>query len=89
MRALQVDAFTCCVGGQQDENVLILFERLLSFGTFLAAHPSMNRDQRFRCAEECAEPLGQVVQRVAVLAEDDHLAAVAVRVEHFGLVLED
>ena len=42
MRALQVDAFACCVGGQQDENVLVLLERFLRFGTLLASHPAVN-----------------------------------------------
>ena len=49
----------------------------------------MNGDERLGSAEERAEPLGQIVQRVAVFAEDDHLAAVALRIEHFGVVLEE
>ena len=89
MRALQVDAFAGGIGGQQDENVLVLFERLLSFGALLAAHSAVNGDERLGSAEKRAEPLGQVVQRVAVLGEDDHLSPVAMRIKHLGVVLEE
>ena len=88
MRALQVDALAGGVGSQQDENVLVLFEGFLGFGSLLTAHPAVNRDERFGSAEERAEPLAQIVQRVAVLGEDDHLPAVAMRIEHLGVVLE-
>ena len=49
----------------------------------------MNGDERLGSAEERTEPLGQVVQRVAVLAEDDHLSPVALSIEHLGVVLEE
>ena len=35
-----------------------------------------------------AEPFAQIVQGVAVLGEDDHLATVAVRIEHLGVILQ-
>ena len=89
MRALKVDALAGGVGGQQDENVLVLFERLLGFGSLLAAHPAVNGDERLGSAKESAEPLGQIVQRIAVLGEDDHLAAMALRIEHLGVVLQE
>ena len=49
----------------------------------------MNNDECLGSAEERAEPLGQVIHRVAVLAEDDHLSSVALRIEHLGVVLEE
>ena len=49
----------------------------------------MDGDERFGRAKERAEPLGQIVQRVAVFGEDDQLAPVALGVEHLGVVLEE
>ena len=37
-------------------------------------------------AEECSEPVYEVVEGVAMLREDDQLSAVAVGVEHFFVV---
>jgi hypothetical protein len=48
----------------------------------------MVNDDGFRPSEEGLEPLLQIVERVAVLAEDDQLSSVAVGVEHLGSVLE-
>jgi len=36
-----------------------------------------------------AQLVDQVVERVAMLAEDDHLAALAVGVEHLGTLLHE
>jgi hypothetical protein len=47
----------------------------------------VNGDECLGSAEKRAKPLAQIVQRVAVFGEDDHLSAVALRIEHFGLVL--
>ena len=49
---------------------------------------AVNDDDGLGAADEGANPLGQVVQRVAMLGEDDELAAMPVGVEHLGVVLE-
>ena len=52
MRALQVDAFACRVGGQQDLNFRVVPERFLRLHPLLAAHAAMDRDDRFRAPEQ-------------------------------------
>jgi len=86
--ALQVDALTGGVGGHEDFHFLVVGEALLGLLAVLAAHAAVNRDDRLGLAEERADPLGQVVQGVAVLGEDDEFAAVPGGVEHFRVVLE-
>ena len=89
VRALEIDAFAGGVGGEQDLNVLVLLERFLRLAsaprgpcrrgsvTSASARPSSERNRSL-----------EVVQRVAMLGEDDQLAAVAVGIEHLGVVLQ-
>ena len=86
--ALQVDALARGVGGHQHEGVLVLGEVLLRLAALLAADAAVDGDHGLRPAEHDADLLDQVVERVAVLGEDDELAAVAVHVEHLAVVLQ-
>ena len=86
--ALQVDAFASGVGRDQDLHFLVVRECFLRLAPLLAAHAAVDDDDRLGPPEQGADPLGQVVQGVAVLGEDDELAAVPVGVEHLGVVLE-
>src|SRR5437588_9922732 len=43
VRSLQVDAFTCCVAGNQHMSTFILFKCSLRFSALFAAPPSMTR----------------------------------------------
>ena len=86
--ALQVDAFAGGVGGDQDFDFLVVFEGFLGLAAFLAADAAVNDDDGFRSPDERPNPLGEVIQRVAMLGEDDELAAMPIGVEHFGVVLQ-
>ena len=86
--ALQVDALPRGVGGHQHEGVLVLREVLLRLAALLAADAAVDGDHGLRPAEHDADLVDQVVERVAVLGEDDELAAVAVHVEHLAVVLQ-
>jgi len=55
---------------------------------FLAAGRRRDSDHGLRPAEHDADLVDQVVERVAMLGEDDELAAVAVHVEHLAVVLQ-
>ena len=86
--ALKVDALAGGVGRDEDQDVLVLDERFLDLAPLLARHAAVDRDDRVLAAQQRAQLADQVVQGVAVLAEDDQLAPAAVRVEHLGGVLE-
>src|SRR5205814_2146085 len=66
----------------QDLHRLVLDEPLLRGPPLLATHATVDGDDRLRLADERAHALRDVVQGVAVLGEDDELAAVPVGVEH-------
>ena len=68
VRALQVDAFACGVGRDEDVDVGLLAERLLRLAAQLAVQPAVDLDDRLGSAEQRADAVGEVVERVAVLA---------------------
>ena len=86
--ALQVDAFAGGVGGDEDFDFLVVLEGFLGLAPFFAADAAVNDDDGLRPAEQCPNLLGEIVQRVAVLGEDDEFPAMPVGVEHFGVVLQ-
>ena len=73
--ALEVDALAGGVGGQQDLHLGIVPEGFLRLHALLAAHAAVDRHDGLRAAEERRDAALQVVQRVAVLGEDDQLLA--------------
>ncbi len=87
--ALEVNALTGGVRGQQDQNVLVLLEALLRLGAVLAAHATVHGDNRLGGTQQCSQLFREVIERIAMLSEEDQLAPVAMRVEHFGLVLQE
>src|SRR5208283_5584915 len=76
--ALEVDALSSRVGGDQDLHLLVLSERCLCLAPVLAADSSVNRHQGLRMADESTDTFRQVVQGVTMLGEDDELAAMTV-----------
>ena len=74
---LQVDAFARGVGSDKHEHVRILGEGLLNLAALIAVHSAVDRHDRIVAAEQRPQFPGQVVQRVAVLAENNHLAPLA------------
>ena len=87
--ALQVDAFAGGVGGDEDFDFLVVRECLLGLAPFLAADAAVNDDDGLGPSDECPDPLGEIIQRVAMLGEDDELAAMPVGVEHLRVVLQE
>ena len=63
-------------------------ERFLDLAALLPAHAAVDGYHRFRLADEAADTLGHIAQRVAVFSEDDQLTTVTLGVEHFTVVLE-
>ena len=78
VRALKVDALARRVGRDEHQDVRVLHERFLDLPALLAGHAAVDRDDRFRPAEQVRSLLDEVVQGVAVLAEHDQLPPVAV-----------
>ena len=77
--ALQVQALAGGVGGDQDPDVRVLGEQLRDLAALLAADAAVDGDDGVGAAEQVADPLGEVVQGVAVLGEDDDLAVAGLR----------
>ena len=75
VRSLKVDAFAGSVGGEEHLDLRIVEEALLRLAPLLAPHAAVDHGDGLGAAEERADPLLQVVQRVAVLREEDELLA--------------
>ena len=73
--ALEVDAFAGGVGGEQHLHLGVVPERLLRLQPLLAAHAAVDDDHGLLAAEQRGDLSLEVVQRVAVLGEDDQLLA--------------
>ena len=74
VRGLEVQALAGGVGGEQDLAVRVLGELLGDLAALAAAHAAVDRLDRLGPAEQRADPAREVVERVAVLGEDDQLA---------------
>src|SRR5579871_125499 len=61
MGALEVDAFAGGVGGNENLDLLVLGEGLLSLSPFLAAHRAMNLDECFGTADQRANFFGEII----------------------------
>ena len=77
---LQVQTLAGGVGGEQDLAVGVLGELLGDRAAVRAADPAVDGHDRLGPAERDPDPLREVVERVAVLGEDDELAGLAVAV---------
>src|SRR5207237_6572487 len=84
MRPLQVNALPGSVGGNQDHAGGIVGEALLGDAALLAVHAAVDLHYGLGPAEETAEAIGQVVKRVAVLAEQQQLVTLACSIEELG-----
>ena len=86
--ALQVQALTGGVGGDQDAHVLVLGEQLLVFAPFLPPDAAVDPDHRLVPAQQRPDVVDQVGEGVLVLGEDDDLAQCAVGVVQQVAVVE-
>jgi hypothetical protein len=73
VRALEVDALAGGVGGQQYLHLGVVLERLLHLEALFAADATVDDDHGLLAAEQRGDALFEVVERVAVLGEDDQL----------------
>ncbi len=73
MRTLQVDALAGGVGGQQHLYFGVVLEQFLGLEALFASDATVDDDDRLLAAEQRADALFEVVERVAVLGEDDQL----------------
>jgi hypothetical protein len=89
VRTLQVDALASSVGGDEDQDLRVVLEGGLGFAPFVSVESTVNRNDSLTAAKHAADAFDQVVQRVAMFREDDQLAAISVRVEHFRLLLQE
>ena len=84
---LQVHTFAGRVGGDEHARRRVVAEQLLHLATLFAFHAAVDHDHSFLTADQTPDLGGQVVQRVAVLGEDDQLALAPRGVVHLGRVL--
>jgi hypothetical protein len=73
VRALQVDALAGGVGRQQYLHLGVVLEGFLHLEALFPADAAMDDDDCLLAAEQRGDALLQVVERVAVLGEDDQL----------------
>ena len=86
---LQVDAFTGGIGGHHHADVGIGAKQRLRFAPVIAVDAAVNHDDGVMAAKHTGDFLVQVIQCVAVFAEDDDLAQATTGVAHVGIVLEN
>ena len=86
--ALEIHAFAGSVGGDEYADVFVGAEEALNTTTFFPVSATADRDNRLRAAEDARDLVVKIVQRVAVLAEDDDLPLAAVGIVHLWRVLE-
>ena len=89
MRTLQVDAFTGSIRGNQDADILVLFEQGFDLSPLVAQHAAMDGYNGFFLAKQSTNLRTQIVQRIPVLGKDDELLALTIFVEHEGIILQD
>src|SRR5690606_24106126 len=85
---LQIDAFAGGVGGDQHARRRIVAEQLLNLAPFLAFDATVDHHHGVFAADKATNLLRQIVQRVAVLREDDEFALAAGLIAHFRRVLQ-
>jgi hypothetical protein len=87
MSALEIYALARRVSRHEDRDLRLLPKCLLRLAAALAMHTAVDRDDRLRFPEQRSDPVGQVVESVAVFREDDQLSALAGLVEHLCLAV--
>ena len=87
MRSLEVDAFPGGVRGNQDADVFVLSEFLLDLTTLVAEHAALNGRDGVGVAEERADFVREIAQRIPMFREDNEFFTLIV-MEHAFFVLE-
>jgi len=61
MRALEVDALTGGIGGNQDANTDVLLEQFLDLAALIAQHTAVNRNHGFLAAQQGTDFVSEIV----------------------------
>ncbi|MCY1544271.1 hypothetical protein D9M68_801420 [compost metagenome] len=85
---LQVHTFASRIGGDEHPRGGIVAEQLLHFAAFFALDATVDHYHGFLTSDQATDLGRQIIQRVAVLGEDDQLALPAFGVMHFRCVLQ-
>lgn len=86
---LEVHSFPGGIGGEEDADFRIGPEKCLALPALVTVGAAVNGRDGLGRAENAGDPPLQIVQRVPMLGEDDHLALAAIGIAHVGIVLED
>ena len=85
---MQVHAFARCIRGDQNQQIRIVTELFLGFTPIVPVYATVDGDDCLRIAQHAADAADEVIERVLVLGEDDHLATVTACRVHLGAVLQ-
>ena len=86
---LKVDAFTGRIRSDEDPDFGVRAEERLDLPAVITVNTTVNNDDGVVAAEHTGNFFVQVIQGVAVLAEDDDFPHPPARIVHLGFVLED
>lgn len=79
---VEVDALPGGVGGEEDEDLGVVLERLLGLAAAFTRRAAMDGDDGILVSEADGQLVRQVIQRVALFGKDDELPAELVGIEH-------
>lgn len=89
VRGLEVETLARRVGRKQDLAVAVFGELLGDLASLRTSHAAMDRTDCARAADQRCDAVGEVIEGVAMLGEDDELAGPPVVVGGERVVLED
>ena len=67
--------------GHEDDNVLVLYARILHEPPLVAAHAAMNRYDRVGLPDERPDACCEIIERVPIFGEDNQFASMALSIE--------
>ena len=88
MRSLQVDTFTCGVGGNENADILVLLEPFLYLAPFVPEQPAVNGNHRILTAQQGCDFVLKVAEGIPVFRKDDQLFPFTFGSKHTLVVLE-
>ncbi len=88
MRSLQVDPFTGGIRRDQDANANVLLEKLLRLPTLITEHPAVNSHHSFLTSKQGTNFVGEIIQSIPMLREDDEFLTLPINSKHPVIVLQ-
>ena len=88
VRTLQIDTLARSIGCDEYPHVLVLRKAMLRRPTVITGHSAANHHNRIWVAQQDADLLLEIGQRVLMLRKDDELLAGAVAIEHARIILQ-